>query len=107
MGMDSKPGTVRTASLRHAVPHQRSRHTHTLGTGCATLGGDCVGDVVGVNVSALLSTNLSNSCSSWLPLLFVIPFHASIQLAMAFMIFFGMGDCWIRDSLVIELGGVS
>ena len=30
MGMSSKPGPVRTASLRHAVLHRRSKtHTHT------------------------------------------------------------------------------
>ena len=30
MGLGSKPGPVRTASLRHAVTHRRSKtHTHT------------------------------------------------------------------------------
>ena len=35
----------------------------TFGTDCTTLGGGCVGDVVGVAVGDLVSTNLSNSHS--------------------------------------------
>ena len=57
----------------------------TLGTGWATLGDGCVGDVVGVEVGDSISTSLSNSCSSRLPSLFVLPFQAAMQSAIAFM----------------------
>ena len=71
----------------------------TLGTGWATLGGGCVGDVVGVEVGALFSTNLSTSRSSRLPLLLVMPFHALMHSAIAFMIFLA----WEIVGLVIRL----
>ena len=38
----------------------------TLGTGCATLGDGCIGDVVGVKMGNLISTSLSNLRRSWL-----------------------------------------
>ena len=57
----------------------------TLGTGWATLGDGCVGDVLGVVAGDSISTSLSNSYSSRLPSLFVMPFHAAIQSAIAFM----------------------
>ena len=71
----------------------------TLRIGCATLGGGCIGDVVGFDVGDLFSTNLSNSRSSCLPLLLVIPFHASIQSAMACMVF----SAWVIVGLVMRL----
>ena len=71
----------------------------TLGTGWATLGDGCAGDVVGVEVGDLISTSLSNFRSSWLPSLFVMPFHAAIQSAIAFMIL----SAWVIVGLVMRL----
>ena len=71
----------------------------TLGTGWITLGDGCTGDVVGVEVGALFSTNLSNSRSSRLPSLLVIPFHALMHSAIAVIILSAL----VMVGLVIRL----